>query len=141
MIWMITIKPRFAQSILDGDKTIEVRRMIPRSLMSGDTIFVAVSGTGGAVKMAFTVGKTYNVEKTAFWQSHWPVLSLTKPEYAEYLKGVFTAKGIGIQNLRRLSDGYTVEDFGLSRAPQSFSRPKRIPETLMWLFNERADRV
>lgn len=141
MIWMISIKPRYAQDILDGKKDIEVRRLVPKALQKSDIIFVTVTGTGGAVKFVFKVDDVLKVEKVLFWEIFSYRLSLSRTEYEGYLHGVFFPYGLEIHNPRRLSDGYTVEDFGLKRAPQSFAQVKHIPESLKSFLNEYINRL
>lgn len=120
---LLSVRPEFASLILDGSKTVELRRQLPR-VNPGDLIALYVSSP---VKQLVATLEVVSVETGAPGKL-WSVVSahagLSRREYDDYFEGAKRAVGIFLRNVRRrrspvslnrlrsLIDGFT--------PPQSF---------------------
>jgi predicted transcriptional regulator len=68
IVILISIKPRFARAILDGDKRFELRRFVPR-FTAGDRALIYASSPVRRVVGAFTVGELATGSPEEVWQA------------------------------------------------------------------------
>lgn len=122
---LISIRPRFAEMIFNGSKTVELRRVCPR-VSPGDLALIYVSTPIKELQGAFEVAKVVSASPAALWNKVGKDTGITREEFLKYFKGKRTAYAlvihrawklpvamrIGLAKLRRQSGGF--------RPPQNF---------------------
>src|SRR5690606_24827530 len=91
----LSIRPRFADQIFAGTKTVELRR-VRHKVSPGDAVIVYVSGATKAVLGAFRVAGLYEAAPSSVWRKFGGKLGLTKTEFDSYFEGREVAFGIEI---------------------------------------------
>jgi len=122
-VLLLSIRPRFAEMIFAGIKTVELRRVRP-TIKSGELALVYVSSPAKELQGAFKVRKTISGTPASIWRRYGKQSGITRQEFADYFRGKREAHAILIQEawtlakpvrlarLRRESRGF--------RPPQSF---------------------
>lgn len=122
-VLLISIRPRFAELILAGTKTVELRRVRP-AVEEGDRVLLYASSPlreliGSCTVAAVDVGSADEV-----WTRHGPRTGVTRAEFDNYFDGAARAVGISLREPRRVRRPRTLTDLrerlpGFS-PPQSF---------------------
>ena len=123
IVLFVSIKPRFADKILAGEKSVELRRVRPAVSAGTLVIFYASSPTREVVG----TGRIKAIETdtpTAIWERHRSALGLRRSEYRTYFEGVRQAVGIVLTEVERLPESIPLADLRERLAgfepPQSF---------------------
>jgi predicted transcriptional regulator len=87
---LLSVRPRFADALLDGTKTIEVRRR-PMRLHTGALCLLYASSPTRALTGALIVAGVDHAAPAELWRRHGPRMALTRDEYDHYLDGRSTA--------------------------------------------------
>jgi predicted transcriptional regulator len=98
---LISVRPRFAEMIFTGTKTVELRRIRPR-IGRGDLVFIYVSSPVKALEGAFEVGEVVPGTPSSIWQRFREETGLSKREFDTYYEGKPTAFAIVIQKCWKL---------------------------------------
>jgi predicted transcriptional regulator len=85
-VLLLSVRPRFARAILDGTKTVELRRR-PVRAAPGTLLIIYASAPTMAVVGTARLGRVLVCEPDAAWQRHHPRLGLERMEFDEYLGG------------------------------------------------------
>ena len=99
---LLSIRPRFADQIFAGTKTVELRRVRPR-VEAGDLVIVYASGETRALLGAFQVAKVVSSSPDAIWRKYRDKTGLTKTEFANYYSGSDVAFAIEIAHTWQLA--------------------------------------
>src|SRR4051794_8665524 len=83
---LLSVRPRFAASLLDGTKTVEVRRRRVR-VPDGAVCLLYASSPMRALVGAITVSTTESASAEDLWSRHGHAMGLDRKEYDEYLEG------------------------------------------------------
>lgn len=122
---LISIQPRFANAILEGTKTVELRRKPPRD--QPDVVLIYGSGTAGAVLGAAQLEKVHVATPETIWKQFGDVAGVSRAEFDNYFEGSESAAALELTNVRR-SDGDVsltrLREFGLE-PPQSWRYVER----------------
>jgi predicted transcriptional regulator len=114
---LISVRPRFAEMIFAGTKTVELRRIRPR-VGKGDLVFVYVSSPVMALEGAFEVSEVVCGKPSSIWRRFNGRTGLSKCEFDAYYEGKQMAFAIMIHQqwklptpvrlakLRRHKDGF-----------------------------------
>src|SRR5215204_963173 len=89
----VSLKPRFAEMILAGEKTVELRRVRP-AVSPGALVVLYASSP---VKEVVGTGRVAAIEASspsALWNSHGPLSGLSRREFRGYFAGV--GEGVAI---------------------------------------------
>jgi predicted transcriptional regulator len=95
---LMSIKPRFAEAILAGDKTIELRRRRPR-LAPGSRVSIYASSPVQAVVGWFEVGTVIEANPVKLWRLVGQAAAVTRTEFDDYFAGRPLGYGIEIVNV------------------------------------------
>jgi predicted transcriptional regulator len=98
---LISIRPKFVESILAGTKTVELRRVKPR-LQTGDLVVIYASGSTKGIVGAFEVEGVTSASPSVIWRKHNGGSGLEKAEFDRYFKGTDVGYAIRIGKLWRL---------------------------------------
>jgi predicted transcriptional regulator len=101
---LISIQPRFAAAILDGAKTIELRRTVP-TLGPGALALIYSSTPVKALVGWACVAEIIEQAPSTLWRSHSTQTGVTAAEFRDYFAGSRTAYGLrlaGVQTANQL---------------------------------------
>lgn len=90
---LMSIRPRFAQQILAGSKTVELRRRAPR-LELGDVVLVYETSPTKAIVGWAAVKAVETTSPTALWARVKEEAGVTRGEFDAYFAGAATATAI-----------------------------------------------
>lgn len=132
--FLISIRPRFAEMIFAGSKTVELRRVCPKVAV-GDLALVYVSSPAKELRGSFEVGRIVSGSPTALWKKVGDKSGVTRAEFFAYFKGKKLAHAlvikrawplpapVGLKALRRRNGGF--------RPPQNFHYLNRNESSLL----------
>ena len=100
-VLLISIRPRFADLILTGAKTVELRRVRP-AVESGDRVLLYASSPvreliGSCIVASVDVGPAADI-----WPTHGPRTGVTQLEFDRYFDGAARAVAISLRDARRV---------------------------------------
>lgn len=121
MVWIITIKKKYVDAFLSGKKRVEIRTRLPKELCSGDVILCAESGSNGQVVFWFEITKVYGGSPQFIWGQLHDYLCMELDDYIAYTSGRKNIYGLYVEKIKKIPQGITVADFGLSKSPQWFA--------------------
>jgi len=123
-VLLLSIRPRFTNSILDGTKTIELRRTRPR-VEPGDIVLIYASSPVMAIVGGFLVGELIQASPAGLWDRVKHMAGVTQPEYDDYFTGAAVGYGITVARRWRLSEPVSLETLRSRRPsfwpPQSYA--------------------
>lgn len=133
-VLLLSLHPRFADAILAGTKTIDLRRRPVRAL-PGTPVVLYASGSVKAVVGVARLRAAYVVESERAWNDHHHALGLGRIEFEAYLNGR-PAHLLVLDSVQRLSVPIPLQRLQEEtsfRPPQSFrylapSDPARVHE-------------
>lgn len=118
---MLSIHDRHANNILDGLKTMELRKTVPQHFNQYDEstmkVYLYVTGTGTVVGECSLDAISELSPDPAVWKSE--KACVTDIEYVEYANGK-PLVGWEVSNGKRYVAPIKLSNFGLKRAPQSW---------------------
>jgi predicted transcriptional regulator len=98
---LISVRPRFAEMIFAGTKTVELRRVRPR-VKAHELVFMYVSAPTMALRGAFEVSQVLHDSVSGLWESVKGNAGLTKEEFEKYFAGKAEGYAIVIRNVWKL---------------------------------------
>jgi predicted transcriptional regulator len=98
---LMSIKPRFAEAILRGDKTLELRRKRP-GLQPGTRVLIYASVPVKAVVGWFEVGQIHHSSPERLWRRAAACGGVTRDEFDAYFAGCELAFGIEVARTGRV---------------------------------------
>ncbi len=96
---LMSIRPQHASKIFDGSKTVELRRIKPKSLDNGDLVFVYVSSPVKSLFGAFVVSSIVEKPLSPLWSIVRLHAGISKAEFLNYYNGVQSGVAIFIQDV------------------------------------------
>jgi len=113
---IISIHPYYADAILDGTKTIELRRRIPE-LANGTRLWIYATRPVAAVVGVVTITNVNRAHPRAIWRKHKNAAGVDHASFKEYFFGaqeavailLAAAKRVGpitIEQLREIRDSF-----------------------------------
>ncbi len=115
---ILSIKPKYAEAILTGEKTVELRRR-PLNLHQGDQVALYASYPVKAIIGAFTVKKVVTKKIVDLYDMIEAMACISSDEFSLYFAGTDTGCAIFIQGFTSISERIPLEALGL-KAPQSY---------------------
>lgn len=119
---LLSVKPRYADAILQGAKTIEVRRR-PINAKSDSTILIYSSSPVKSVVGKAQLRRVIVADVELAWKKYSRQLGLTKTEFETYLEGCAAAYLLVLDDVCQLSEPIglqTLREFGPFHPPQSY---------------------
>lgn len=119
----LSLRPRFAELLLSGHKSVELRRVRP-AVSEGTPVLLYASSPqmtliGRAQVAGVEVGPTAQI-----WRAHGPHTGITRKEYDNYFSGLEHAVAIKLVNIHRLQKPRPLTDLRQRLAgfqpPQSY---------------------
>ena len=115
-----SIHPRHAQAILDGTKTVELRRKVWRMGAEIDRMFLYETAPTSALVGHVRVGVCRTMPPDELWGHLGARTGVTREEFDAYFDGRDEAHGIGLEWSCRYDHPHPITDLGLERPPQSW---------------------
>lgn len=119
---VLALRPRFADAILDGTKTVELRRT-RIAVPPGTRFLLYASSPVMAVVGITTLAEAETCTPARVWRRHRHNLGLSRAEYDAYLEGATLATALSLTDAVRLPSPHTLaslrEQAGF-RPPQSY---------------------
>lgn len=134
---IFSIKPQYSSQILQGVKTVELRRKVPNRLSEGGRIVIYSSSPERQIVAIATVQKIDSGKPKSIWAHVKSVAGISKESFFEYFDSRDEAFAITLSEVKPLAEPmnleYLREKFGFT-PPQSFSY---APECLFESVNKR----
>lgn len=108
-VLFLSIRPKYAGLILDGRKTVELRRVRPK-VAHGDLVLLYASSPTCELVGAFTVDAVEVSSPTALWKRHGSALGVTRSQLYAYFTGTSRAVAISVKDPRRIRHPRTLAD-------------------------------
>jgi len=117
---ILSIKPYYAEKILTGEKTYELRKSIFR-IPDIKTVIIYASSPISRIIGEFEVDGIIHEEVTTLWKKTKEFAAVEKSFFDEYFADKEKGYAIKIKNIKRYDTTYNImEKYGIT-APQSFS--------------------
>lgn len=135
---LISLEPRYAESILAGSKLYELRRRAVR-VEPGTTVWFYSKKPEGAVVGYATVAELHEASPAALWRRYGRNVGVSKAEFFDYFSELDVAFALELKNSSRLKRPVGLEE--LRKVDEAFQPPqffKRLSksETLFRAISE-----
>lgn len=97
----ISIKPEFILKILEGEKTIELRKLVPK-IQIDDTIYLYSTSPEMAVVGICKVKNIIVSDPKTIWENNFPTLGIDEKRYYKYFQNKTTAVAIYLKDVEKL---------------------------------------
>ncbi len=124
---LISIRPKYAKKIFDGSKTVELRKIKPKHLSSGDLVLLYVSSPVKSLVGAFKVEEVQKYAIGEMWDKVRKKAGISKKEFDEYYKNSETGVAIFIENVWQFTNPIGLSD--LRKAEKGFHPPQSFRYT------------
>ena len=119
----LSVRPQYAEKILRGEKSVELRRVRPR-LSPGDVVVMYVSSPQREIKAFLLVEEVLEASPTDLWDLVGSRAGVTKSEYQDYFEGIDYGVGIVVSVAQNLKKPLSLDELRMVapdfRPPQSF---------------------
>jgi predicted transcriptional regulator len=105
----LSVKPRFATEIIEGRKTVELRRTRPRGARHGSRVVVYASSPMRAVIGTFEVDRVVSACPESLWDEVADQAGLSREEYDAYFAGAQEAVAIFVRSTDRAGTPYSLD--------------------------------
>jgi predicted transcriptional regulator len=99
---ILSIKPIYANQILTGTKTIELRKS-SMGLSAGDIVLVYSSAPEQRFAFWFRIQRVESLAVSEMWKRHAPILGIDYEGYAAYFGDLGTAVGLHVGEVHPLN--------------------------------------
>ena len=117
---LLSVRPQFASSILDGTKTAEIRRQRP-AVDPGTLVIIYATKPIGAIVGTARISGISHGDPAEMWEQHQARTGITRAEFDVYLCGAETAYVLMLENVQQLEPLLTLEQI---RAITKFQPPQ-----------------
>lgn len=120
---MVSIRPEYALKILDGEKTVELRRRFPEATATGATALIYSSSPVSALVGSARIREVFKLPVAQLWRTHGTAACISKAHFNDYFSGVASGFAIILENVvqfeRHLSVDVLKGEYGVV-PPQSY---------------------
>lgn len=131
---ILSVKPKYANKIMDGVKTAELRRRFSGEVVIGAHAFIYSSSPTRAMIGYATIADVRHLRVDQIWQLYANQAGVSREEFDAYFLGAKEGYVIELHDVRRFHESVTIEylrkRFGF-RAPQSYQYAGREYRTLI----------
>lgn len=99
---VFSIKPQYSESILDGVKTVELRRRFPRKIASGTLAFIYTTTPIRALTGLAEIEDVIERSPNQIWKEFSGQACISRTQFRSYFSGVPSAFAIKLRDARRL---------------------------------------
>jgi predicted transcriptional regulator len=116
---LLSIKPEYAEKILDGTKRFEYRKVLPRN-KSIHTVVIYATMPVGKVIGEFEIGGLLREKPSVLWDLTKEASGITRAFFDSYFSGRNEACAIAVKKPIRYENPKNLQDVSGSTPPQSF---------------------
>lgn len=95
---MLSVKPEYAEKLLRGDKTVELRRVRPQRIKGGDVVLIYATAPKGVFVGCCRVVEVLLDSPAALWPRVEASAGVTQAEYFRYFRAARRAIGIVVES-------------------------------------------
>jgi predicted transcriptional regulator len=133
---LFSIRPFYAEKILSGHKTVELRRKFPEFGTAGSTALIYTTSPVSAITGTAHLKCVFKLPLAKLWKAHGEAACISKDDFSGYFAGQDYGFAIILQSARQLKRQLTASDleteFGIV-PPQSY---RYINEERIALLND-----
>lgn len=121
-VMLLSVRPRYAESILAGTKRAEIRRQRP-GILPGTPVIIYATKPLGAVVGTANIDRICEGIPSDLWDQYHQEMGVSWAEFDEYLSGTSTAYLLLLSGASRLNTPLTLDDMRESadfRPPRSY---------------------
>lgn len=117
---LLSIKPEFAEKILNGTKRFEYRKAVPKNAAARIVVIYATMPVGRVVG-EFEIGGVLRDDPDELWTRTSRASGITREFFDAYFRGRAEATAIAVRRPRRYASPLRLQDVaGTTTPPQSF---------------------
>jgi predicted transcriptional regulator len=120
---LVSVRPEYASKILDGEKTVELRRRFPASPVIGSVILIYSSSPVSAVVGSAQIKAVRKLPVVQIWTQHGKEACISKKDFDTYFNGLRHGFAILLANAQTLKQQIGIAElqkqFGIA-PPQSY---------------------
>ena len=131
---VLSLKPRFAEAILVGVKTVELRRTQPKIVVPTRALLYAASPVRALLGTCI-ITSVEPLDLLALWQMHGPGSGLLHHEFQKYFEGLEVGAALTLTRPRAFSWQIPLQD--LRARPQGF----RPPQSFAYVDTKTGDQL
>jgi len=121
---VLSIKEAFADLILTGEKTVELRRKFPHDLPRGTIVYVYASGGAKSIIGQFEIQEIFVLPLDSLWNATKNHSCVSRDFFFSYFSGVRCGVAIRVGKIKKFSRSKRLSDLFPKkinpRPPQSF---------------------
>lgn len=117
---LLSVRPRFADSILDGTKAAEIRRQRP-AVRPGTLVIIYATKPVGAIVGTARISNMAHGSPDDIWKRYQAESGISRTEFDNYLIGAAAAYVLLLDSVQRLEPFLTLEQI---RAATTFQPPQ-----------------
>ena len=118
---LISLEPRYAESILERTKLVELRRRA-MNVRVGATVWLYAKLPVGSIVGRATVRANHVLAPSTLWRRFGSVSGISRAEFFDYFDGVPLGTALELSDSRRLASSFSLE--ALRRFQHSFQPPQ-----------------
>ncbi|MDR3627423.1 MAG: ASCH domain-containing protein [Ignavibacteriaceae bacterium] len=119
---LLSIKPIYANKIFNGEKTIELRKKLPKNLRKGNLVLVYVSSPKKHLYGAFTVKNIIESDPDHLWRKVYKKACIDKKVFDKYYESIDVGYGIVIDRYWKLSSPISLKE--IKNHDETFNIPQ-----------------
>lgn len=113
---LLSIKPEYAQSILNGTKRYEFRRRVHRDERVKVVVIYATMPVGKVIG-EFTIAEIHSERPTELWKRTKDFSGISESFFSEYFQNKEVGHAIEVKNVKRYKTPRPIKDFVPSGVP------------------------
>ncbi len=86
--FLVSVRPQYAAKLLDGKKTVELRRRFPASGSAGATVFIYSSSPIRALVGRAKIKDVQKLSVPEIWKAHADAACISRKDFYRYFSGV-----------------------------------------------------
>lgn len=123
---LISIKPEFVDLIFSGEKTVELRRVVPKEMSEKSYLIIYSTSPEKCIVGRVRVKKVHKLPVKTLWKELGSKTGITYAHFLDYFSGKEYGYGLAIDKVERFSRSVPLQE--LKKAlnftpPQSFMYP------------------
>src|SRR6476620_2030419 len=85
--FLVSIRPQYVAKILDGQKTVELRRRFPESVNVGTRAYIYSTSPVRAVVGCADINEVQRLTVSAIWKEYADAACISRREFCDYFSG------------------------------------------------------
>lgn len=107
---LVSVQPKFVSKILDGDKTVELRRRFPETTVTGALVLIYSSSPVRAVVGYARIRQVLRLPIGQLWRQHGVAACVSKKEFDKYFHGIKFGFAVLLDKIKLLNPQIAAND-------------------------------